>query len=123
MYFKAHYNNYVNYTEESQLLILSTYVICMQSYVTTHDVLVQICFAEFLRKSASIQFILLFLSKYMLPLPFTESSIVRRLSFKSEYDVSCDKISNANSRNLLNVVLSHRRDQLQSICSQSRCTV
>jgi len=115
MHFKAHYNSYVNYTEESQLLILSTYVICMQSYVTTHDI--QICFAGFFRKSASIQFILLFL------LTFTESSIVRRLSFKSEYDVSCDKISNTNSRNLLNVVLSHRRDQLQSICSQSRCTV
>jgi len=62
-----------------------------------------------------------------------ESEIVRRLSFKAEYDVSCDLLnSNASravlssllnsnaSRAVLSSTLTHRRDQLQKFCAGSK---
>jgi len=48
-----------------------------------------------------------------------ESEIVRRLSFKAEYDVSCDLLSGYISGAVLRSTLTHRRDQIQKICAGS----
>jgi len=51
---------------------------------------------------------------------FVESEVVRRLSFKAEYDVTCDLLNSNVSRAVLRSTLSHRRDQLQRFCAGSK---
>jgi len=51
---------------------------------------------------------------------FVESEIVRRLTFKAEYDVTCDLLNSNVSRAVLRSTLTHRRDQIQSICAGSK---
>jgi len=51
---------------------------------------------------------------------FVESEIVRRLSFKAEYDVTCDLLNNNASRAVLRTTLTHRRNQLQRLCAGSK---
>jgi len=50
---------------------------------------------------------------------FVESEIVRRLTFKAEYDVSCDLLNSNASRAVLRSTLTHRRDQIQKFCTGS----
>jgi len=49
-----------------------------------------------------------------------ESEVVRRLSFKAEYDVTCDLLNSNASRAVLSSTLTHRRDQLQKFCAGSK---
>jgi len=44
---------------------------------------------------------------------------VRRLTFKAEYDVTCDLLNSNASRAVLRSTLTHRRDQIQRICAGS----
>jgi len=41
------------------------------------------------------------------------------LTFKAEYDVTCDLLNSNVSRAVLRSTLSHRRNQMQSICADS----
>jgi len=50
---------------------------------------------------------------------FVESEVVRRLTFKAEYDVSCDLINSNVSRAVLRSTLTHSRNQMQRICADS----
>jgi len=52
-----------------------------------------------------------------------ESEIVRRLSFKAEYDVLCDLLNSYISRAVLRSTLTHRRDQIQKFCAGSKYDV
>jgi len=50
-----------------------------------------------------------------------ESEVVRRLTFKAEYDVSCDLLNGYVSRVVLrSYTLTHRRDQIQKFCAGSK---
>jgi len=51
---------------------------------------------------------------------FVESEIVRRLTFKAEYDMSCDLLNSNVSRAVLRSTLTHSRNQIQSICADSK---
>jgi len=51
---------------------------------------------------------------------FVESEIVRRLTFKAEYEVTCDLLNSNASRAVLRSTLTHRRDQLQRFCAGSK---
>jgi len=51
---------------------------------------------------------------------FVESEIVRRLSFKAQYDVTCDLLNSNVSRAVLRSTLTHRRNQIHKICSGSK---
>jgi len=44
---------------------------------------------------------------------------VRILTFKADYDVTCDLLNSNVSKAVLRSTLTHRRDQLQSICAGS----
>jgi len=48
---------------------------------------------------------------------------MRRLSFKAEYDVTCDLLNGNISRAELRLTLTHRRNQLQSICAGSEYVI
>jgi len=50
---------------------------------------------------------------------FVEYEIMRRLSFKAEYDVTCDLHTINVGRAVLRSTLTHRRDQIQRICADS----
>jgi len=50
---------------------------------------------------------------------FGESEMVRRLSFKAEYDVTCGLLNGYVSRAVLRSTLTHSRNQMQSICADS----
>jgi len=54
---------------------------------------------------------------------FVESEIVRRLTFKAEYNVTCDLLNSNVSRAVLRSTLTHRRDQIQRICADSEYTI
>jgi len=49
-----------------------------------------------------------------------ESEIVRRLTFKAEYDVTCDLLNSYISRAVLRSTLTHRRDQIENVCAVSK---
>jgi len=52
-----------------------------------------------------------------------ESEVVRRLTFKAEYDMSCDLLNGCISRAVLRSTLTHRRDQIQKFCAGSKYDV
>jgi len=50
---------------------------------------------------------------------FVEPEIVRRLSFKAFYDVTCDLLNSNTSRDVLKSTLSYRRNQIQKVFADS----